>query len=256
MHETYFDQGFRVIAIADESAEEVRALMTAKGGKYWIGIDPEQGSMQRYAGPGSLGIPQHYFVGIDGTVIGMHTPTPSQIEEELKKIFDPALGRELHEDLATATSAYERGAIGAAWVAASKVRESTTEAPAADAAFLVEKIETYATRSRDAVERSLAAKRLPEAMGELLLIEARFAGMECVAWAKEQIATLLKEDEIHAQRFAWDKLRKALAKEMKGMPNKGARRSVVTTYKQLIKAHPLDAAAEIAKARIEFIGEE
>jgi hypothetical protein len=168
----------------------------------------------------------------------------------LQRVFEPALGRTLHAGLADASADYERGAAGAAWLAAEKALAAPDEALAKDAAYLREKVEKYSAWQRERIERALAEQKWPDAMGDLLVFETRFEGMDCAAWAKARIAALAKEPDIHSDRFAWDKLRKALAKEMKGADSASARKSAVFAYSAIVKAHASSPAARIASERI------
>jgi len=254
LHAKYYDQGFRVVAIADEPPDEVQQVMSDKGARYWIGVDTDQTTLQRYAGEGSLPLPQFYLVDVEGVVVSNEMPDETTIEAQLKRVFEPALGRELNEKLASAREDYDRGAAGAAWVAAGKHLESEDEALAADATFLREKVERYAAWQREKIELALSRGQNAEAMGELLVFEVRFDGMEVASWASERIQTLEKDEEIHAERFAWDKLRKALRKEAKGVKSRGARQSAVYAYQKVVKSHPGTVAAKIAEERIQALG--
>ncbi len=254
LHEKYYDQGFRVVAIADEPPQEVKEVLEGKGARYWIGIDCDQDTLQRYAGEGSLAIPHYYLVDVDGVVVSSELPDEARIEELLKHVFEPALGKDLHEKLADAREDYERGAAGAAWKTAGKMVESEDESLAEDATFLREKIERYVSWQRERIERSLAEGRHADAMGELLVFEVRFAKMDASKWASEQIKALEKHEDIHAERFAWDKLRKAIAKEAKGVERRSARKSVVYAYGKVVKSHAGTVAAKIAKERIQALG--
>lgn len=229
-------------------------MMEGKGARYWIGIDNEQVTMQRYAGEGSLAIPRYYLVDVDGVVVSSELPDEEQIEALLKRVFEPALGRDLHQELVSAREQYERGAAGAAWKAAGLLVESEDETLAADAAFLRSKVERYLAWQKERIERALKQSERAAAMGELLVFEVRFAGMDAATWATEQIKTLTKHADIHAQRFAWNKLRKALAKEAKGAKSRGARSSLVYAYKKIIKSHAGSVAASIAQERIRALG--
>ena len=228
--------------------------MEGKGAGYWIGIDSDQVTLPRYAGEGSLPLPRYYLIDVDGMVVSSDLPDDEQVEELLKRVFVPALGRDLHEKLAAARADYERGAAGAGWLAAGKHVDSEDKTLAEDAVFLREKVERYSVWQRERIERALGKGQRAEAMGELLVFEMRFAKMDASKWATEQIKELKQHKDIHAERFAWDKLRKAIAKEAKGVKSKGARKSVVYAYSKIVKSHKKSAAAEIAAQRIKALG--
>lgn len=239
-----------MLVIADEPIQEVQEAVESRGGKFWIGWDPEQQSMKRYAEEGSLPIPQYYLVDVDGVVIGSDLPDGTAVEKQLERAFMPALGRDLHEKLADAVAAYARDAAGAAWTGVQAFLEDEDETLAEDATFLCEKVERYVAWQRERIERALSSGKRSEAMGDLLVFEVRFAGMDASEWAVEQVKALKAEKEIHADRFAWDKLQKALAKEAKGVESKGARKSVLSAYGEVVKRHPDTVAARIAAERM------
>lgn len=230
--------------------------MSEQGARYWIGLDTEQSTLQRYAEEGSLALPRYYLVDVEGVVVSSELPDETGIEEQLKRVFEPALGRELHEKLAGARADYDRGAAGAAWLSAGKLVEDEDETVAEDAEFLREKVERYAAWQREKIERALSRDLYAEAMGELLVFEVRFTGMDVTEWAKGRIDELEKREDVHAERFAWDKLRKALRKEAKGIKSRGARQSVVYAYRKVVKSHAGTVAARIAQERIDALGDD
>ncbi len=257
LYERYRDQGFHLIAIADEPAEEVDRVLRGRGAGYWIGVDREQRTLAGYAGEGGLAIPHYVLVDVDGIVVSTGLPTPEQIEAQLARVFDPALGRDLHPALAAARADYDRGAIGAAWAQLDKAAAAAPdEALEADRAFLRAKIERYAAWLRERAERALGRDEPDAAMGDLVTLEVRFAGLEAGTWAKERAKALAKDPRVHAQRFAWDKLRKAIAKELKGMASASARRSVVFAYTTVAKSHPDTRAGQLAAERAAELQEE
>ena len=250
LHETYFERGLRVVAVTFDPTDLVRRVMKAHDATFWIGVDPEDATLNRYAGEGSVPMPRYYLVDVEGVVLGSGKPDVERIERELRRVFDPALGRTLHGDLEDALKAYARGAAGLAWKRAGPFLEADDEVLAADALFLREKVERFATWQRDRVDRRLAAGQAAEAMGELLVFQQRFDSMDVTTWAAERIAELEKLEAIHADRFAWQKLEKALAKEAKGVGSRGKRSSVLHAYRKVVKSHPETVAARIAAARI------
>ena len=92
-------------------------------------------------------------------------------------------------------------------------------------------------------------------MAELVVFERRFDGMEAAGWASERISALLETKPIYAERFAWGKLRKAMAKEWRGVDTAGKRQSVKLAYRQLIKKHKGSRPAQLAAARLEALGD-
>ena len=231
-------------------------MLGDKGARYWIGVDDQQTTLQRYAGEGGLPLPRYYLVDVNGVVVTSDLPDETLIESLLEKVFEPALGRTLHERLAEAREAYERGTAGAAWKAAGKLVDGDDETVTADAVFLREKVERWAAWQRERIEDALAKGEHPRAMGELLVFEIRFAKMEVAAWAADRIRALKDHEAIHPDRFAWDKLRKALAKEAKGVGSRSARKSVVYAYAKIVKSHADTLAAKIAEERIAALGGE
>jgi len=240
--------------MADEAAAEVKEVMEGKGARYWIGIDDTQSTLQRYATEGDLPIPQYYLVDVDGIVVSSGLPDEEKIEELLKRVFEPALGRDLHGQLAEAVADYERGTAGAAWLAAGTLVDDEDAQVAEDAAFLRAKVERYVSWQRDRIEGALAKGKRAEAMGGLLVFETRFAKMDVATWATDQIKDLEKHEDVHADRFAWAKLRKAIAKEAKGVKTRGARNSVIYAYKKVVKSHKGTVAARIAAERMKALG--
>ncbi|MCA9315077.1 MAG: TlpA family protein disulfide reductase [Planctomycetes bacterium] len=253
LHATYAARGFMVVAISDEEPAQVRSAMEEHGAGYPIGIDTRQASLRAYAGSGSLSLPCFYLVDVDGVVVSQGLPTPQVIEEQLRRVMDPALGRELHASLSSAVADYERDACGRAWVASGKHTASDDAKLAEDAAFLRAKVERYAAWQRERIEKAIAAEKHEDAMADLVIFEIRFDGMEATAWAQQQIDRLAEEEVVHAERFAWSKLRKALAKEMKGTDSAGKLKSVLYAYKKLGDAHPATVAARIAAERSEAL---
>ena len=70
----------------------------------------------------------------------------------------------------------------------------------------------------------------------------------------EQIQALKQEESIHAERFAWDKLCKAHAKEAKGVASRSARKSVRYAHSKVVKSHGDTVAAKIAQQRLAALG--
>lgn len=253
LHEKYHARGFRLVAIADEELsheDQVKQEMAERGATFPIGIDDKQTTVRRYASRGSLSLPRFYLVDGEGTVVSSRIPTEKELEALLETVYEPALGRTLHEKLATARAAYERDAAGVAYEAAQAFVEADDEALAEDAAFLRTKIERYAAWHREQIEKALADERVSDAMGELLLFQVRFGGMDAVTWADEQVGALVKHEALHAERFAWKKLRAAMAKEAKGVEKRSALKSVRYAYEQVVKRHAGSAPAAVARARL------
>ncbi len=68
LNEKYYDQGLRIIALADEPESDVKDVLESKGARYWIAVDNDQTTLQRYAGEGSLPLPWYYLVDVEGRV--------------------------------------------------------------------------------------------------------------------------------------------------------------------------------------------
>ncbi len=254
LHETYGPRGFVMIGIADEDhPDKVEKAMKARGVTYPIGVDVRQRTVRSYATKGALPLPRFYFVDVDGVVLASaerDPPTPKQIEAQLERVFLPALGRSLHADLAAAVDDYERDACGLVWKRAGARAKSDDETLAEDARFLRAKVERYAAWQRERIEKLRKADAHEDAMAELVLYERRFDGMEGADWSRKQIKALLEIPAIHAERFAWGKLRKAMAKEWKGVGSSGKRRSVQVAYRRIVKQHGASRPGKIASARL------
>ncbi len=259
LHETYGKRGFVMIGIADEEhPKHVAKAMKAKEATYPIGVDVRQRTVDGYATKGVLPLPRFYLVDVDGVVVSSaqrEPPTAAQIEAQLERVMLPELDRALHESLASVVADYERDACGLAWKTATKHTTSEDAKVAEDARFLRAKVERYAAWQRERIKKLLKANTHVQAMAELVVFERRFDGMDVADWARKQIGTLLKVKPIHEQRFAWDKLRKAMAKEWRGVESVGKRRSVKLAYRQLIKKYEETRPAKIAAARLEALGE-
>jgi hypothetical protein len=258
LHEKYSARGLRVVAVSDEPTEDVAKTMRAKGATFWIGIDGDQKTLRAYSTRGTRPLPQFYLVDVEGKVVHSKRPTEAQIEALLEKVMIPELGRKLHTELDAARAFYERDVLGRAWLETTRTAASKTEQVATDTAFLRKKIKRYAAWQRARIEAAITEKRLDSAMAELVVFEARFAGLDDAAWAEAQIKTLAKSEGVQAQRFAWGKLRKALAKEVKGAStpgglSKGARKSVAFAYAKIVTKHADSTAAKIAQQRIDAL---
>jgi hypothetical protein len=254
LHRKYFDRGFRVLCVLDEPVDEVRKVLPEAPGNLWVGVDTSQSTMKRYATEGALPIPRFYFVDDEGEVVAQQIPTDADVEKRLERVFIPALGRALAPALDAARALYDRGRPGAAWQAAGSLCESGDAEVAADAQFLREKVETYATWQKDRIERQAEKGDVAAAMADLVLFEFRFASLEFAAWATKRIADLEKDEKVRADRFAWKKVRAALQKEAKAGTSKSALQSVATAYRTVVKDHPDTKAAAIAKERMEALG--
>jgi hypothetical protein len=252
MHKKYFDRGFRVLCILDESVEEIRKVFPEERGNLWVGVDSEQTTLPRYASEGALPLPRFYLVDDEGKVVSQDCPEASQIERLLERVFVPTLERDLAPALKDARAAYDRGRAGAAWKAAEGFAASEDAAVAEDAKFLREKVERYAAWQKDRIERLLQSGGVEEGLGELYLFEFRFPPMECAAWATKRATEVEKDPKVHADRFAWKKLRAALAKEAKAT-SKSALQSAASAYKTVVKDHAGTRAAAIAKDRLDSL---
>ena len=66
--EAYAEEGLTVVGIdVGEGAESVRAFVEGLGVSYPIVLDVESGIFNRYSP--IFGVPRHYFVGRDGTIV-------------------------------------------------------------------------------------------------------------------------------------------------------------------------------------------
>ena len=121
LHDKYFDKGLRILAISREPVSKLEKVMVEENqAKYWIGSDPSMSMLKVYGGGG---IPHAYLVDARGKVIAdAHSFSAAQIEKHLDKVFDPALGRELHKSLASLVKQYDKGQYGKAWAGAARRR--------------------------------------------------------------------------------------------------------------------------------------
>jgi len=238
LHEKYFDQGLRIVAITAEPTGTVEAaVVKQRGAKYWMASDPGRATMRRYTTKGRIGIPHSYLIDASGKVVGEGVPSDSRIEELLKDAFNPDLGKELDKSLASAVKLYEKGDYGKAWAKVARDTQDENRAVADDALFLQKRCEEVAKWHREQVEAAIASKDYATACDDLEKIVKAFDGMEIVTWAREKSAELAKDDAVQNELKAWKvyekackRLESAEGKEKKMGPARKAFEAVVKKY--------------------------
>lgn len=214
LHDKYFDRGFRVIGISDESSSRLKErVVDERNGTFWIGADRGDTTMRSYTQRGSLSIPRFYLVDAHGVVVGSSMPSEAEIEELLDSVFDRDLGRGLHEALADVGLAYSEGAYGAARALAVEASSSEDAAVAADAAFVIEKIDALAEFELHGMELRFADLSPSKAYGQALLLSHWYEGTSLGTWAEEKVTELTDDPAVEDDKRMWAALRRVIAKE-------------------------------------------
>jgi len=206
---------------AEATREAILALIEERGGvSYPVS---RGGTDQNFRG--SFEFPYFWLLDIDGKVVfheeaqGPHYNTTRAkllelIPQELKRIYTPQLGHEVHSSLARAAARYDAGAYGDSLAEIDKAtRREEDEAVLADAQFLRDSIAARATDLMARVEQQVEEGSYLEAFESLAFIENAFgkkhdAGKAATARVKE-----LKKDKVVKQELkAAERLEKLLAK--------------------------------------------
>lgn len=255
LHDKYFEKGLRIVAISDEPLNKIKAVMVDElGARYWMGSDPSRETSTPFGGGG---IPHAYLVDVSGRVVAdMHPGNlqESQIEELLGKVFDPALGRELHKSLAGPVKEYEKGQYGKAWSGAARDTEDADGTLAADAAYLRERCEAVAAFRKGLAEEAIADRSYGSALDDLEGISKDFAGMEVAQWAAAKEKELGADPAVANELKAWKAWAKASEKERDAGGKEKKLGAVRTAYKSIVKKYPGTRAAELAEKALSRLG--
>ncbi|MHC4547499.1 MAG: thioredoxin domain-containing protein [Planctomycetota bacterium] len=255
LHEKYFDQGLRVIAISPEPMGTLESQLG--NARYWIGSDPGRNTSSQFLTGRGGGIPHAYLVDALGKIVSDLHPArlqESQIEELLADAFAPDLGRELHPSLKSLVKLYEKGQYGKAWTGAARLVAHDNREVRADALYLRERTEACAGFHRKLVESGIQRKDYPTVYGDLKEVSKVFAGMEVAKWAAETKRKLDAEPAVAREVKAWKALRKAQAKEEKAGGRAKKLGSARTAYKSIMKKYPGTRAAEVAAKALRRLG--
>ena len=258
LHEKYYSQGFRVVALSDEPIALIRSKLQEKSkAKFWLGSDPENKTLPHFIDGGSIGIPHFYLVDASGEVVGEGLPSEARIEELLKQIIQREHDREIHSDLDEARQAYDAGLYGVAWREAGKLLKKKGEKdPAAveDAGFLRARVEDYAAHLRGIAEADRKRDRVKTTYGQLLILEKRFAGLEVASWAKTERKALSKERKISADKKAWKALETALVRELKAKGVEWKLKIAAQSYRKVVDSYRRTEAGRLAAEAVKRLG--
>ena len=216
LHDKYFDRGFRVIGISDESSTKLQdRVVGERSGTFWIGADRGDTTMRSYTQRGMLGIPRYYLVDAHGNVVGSSLPTEAELERLLESVFDRGIDRDLHESLADVRAAYEEGAFGAARAMAAECSASEDQAVAEDATYMVEKIDALAEFELHGLDARFAELSPGKAYGRALMLRHWYEGTSLGAWAKDKLEVLGADPAVKNDKRMWSALERVVAKEAK-----------------------------------------
>ncbi len=251
----YFDKGLRVVAISAEPLGLLeKKMLEEKGVEYWIGSDTSRSSMKNFSDMVKIAIPHSYLVDATGKVVSEGMPDDQQIEALLDGVFDETLGRELHTKLAPAVKSYEKGDIGKAWKAASKLVENEDEAIAEDAKFLVEKTEAYGEFRKTLAEGAISSREYLTADEDLADMAKAFSGMPVAEWSAKTSKELDADPDVKNERKAWKALLKVKAAEEKANGKAKKMKLVRKSYLKLVDKYAGTNAAEKAAAAASGLG--
>jgi len=254
LHEKYFDQGLRIIAITAEPTGPVEnAVVEKRGGKYWIASDPGRSTMRRYTKQGRLGIPHAYLIDASGKVVSEGVPHESTIESLLKDAFNPALGKELDSALKRAVRSYEKGDYGKAWSQVARDLEDDDRKVADDAAYLQKRCTEVAEWHKKQVESAIASRDYAMAIEDLERIEDAFDGMEVVLWARKKLEELEKDEQVETELKAWKMYEKAQDKLERAEGDARKMKPAKKIFEGIIKRYPGTRAAEHSEKALKSI---
>ena len=194
LHDKFFDVGLRVVALSSAPVATLRKeLIDSRKAKFWVGSDPLDVSLGRYATSPKVTVPHVFVVGGDGKVIGSELPSESDVRAMLEASHK--VTQQLHAKLQKARVAYDAGSYGAAHKIASVSTKDADAMVAVDATLMCNKINGHA----EFVRLTLAAEKVDdpnERYATLLRFVAQFDGLEPTKWAQTQLAELRKNDRV------------------------------------------------------------
>ena len=256
LHDKHFDAGFRVLAISNEPFRDLQEKIVQKAkATFWVGSDLSNETFRGFLEKDQFAIPKFFLMDVEGRVVATDVPTEKLLKRLLSRVFEVALGKDLEPELVTVSAAYEVGAYGGAWQAATKFLTGKDEAVVKDARFVREKVEAYAAFRKRAMEEDLGVLPVEQQFGKLLLLRAEFLGMDPQKWADEQLKPLRLDNKIKSEKNAWAKLESALERELKKFESSYQRKQAVKLYRSIVKKYPKTQAAHIAESRLDKMAE-
>lgn len=256
LHDTYFDKGFRVLAISNAPYRDLQEEVVQKAkATCWVGSDLSNETFKGFLEKDQFAIPKFFLVDVEGRVVGNEVPSEKVLKKLLSRVFDIALGKELEPELVKVGNAYQAGAYGGAWQEATRFLKGKDEAVVKDARFVREKVEAYAAFRKRAMEEDLDVLPVERQFGKLLLLRSEFLGMELQKWADEKLGALRSDKKIKSAKNAWDKLQTALERELKQFDSSYQRKRAVKLYQSIVKKYPRTEPARIATSRLDKMPE-
>lgn len=225
LHERYYDLGFRVVAISDEPMRVIRPdLIGDRDASYWIGSDDDMATYDAFLDGETLLLPKVYLVDANGVVVCGYEPSEDKIQELLRDSFDSSFDGDLHEELEASVVNFRRGAFARARELAGEHLEDGSSDLAADAAYVLSRVDAIAEHRRRWIELDLERdeKRPNQYYAEFLDLAVRFEGMELGDWAEDHLERLEDEPSVDKDEKAWKAFRSALDRDVgsDGRPNK------------------------------------
>jgi len=256
LHDKHFDAGFRVLAISNEPFRDLKEKVVAKAkASFWVGSDLSNDTFKGFLEKDQFAIPKFFLVDVEGRVVATDVPSEKVLKKLLSRVFEIKLGKELEPELVTVTTAYEVGAYGGAWQAATKFLTDKDEAVVKDAKFLRARVEAYAAFRKRGMQEDLGVLPPEQQFGKLLLLRSEFLGMELQTWADEQLKPLRLDKKIKSEKNVWAKLESALDRELKKFDSSYQRKQAVKLYRSIVKKYAKTEAGLIAESRLDKMAE-
>lgn len=164
---------------------------------------------------GGNGLPYAFVIGPDSKVVWQgRSGYEAVIETQLKRIKYPGLGKlDVVKDLEKSAVLFGTGEFAKAAEEAAKVKEKKGEdaAVAADADYIIARVESKVTALRGKIDAAKGAKRYHEAVKALETLSGKgFKGMEAATAAESELKELKADKEVKEELKAWDALAKVL----------------------------------------------
>lgn len=210
LHEKYGEEGFIILAItAADSLDAVAARSEAeKWGINYRVVEDKGRKITDLFGVSSF--PTSYIVQPDGTIMpGGHVPSAEQVPDMLKDVVLFKRPADLPKSLAKAGAAFDAGAFGQAYKAASKVKEKGEE-DAAVATELCDIIDKKLAKGLEQVDKAVEKQDFVGAIRKLDRLTGELDGCELAKTCKT------KRDELEkAHSEPWRGAEAYLALEAK-----------------------------------------
>jgi hypothetical protein len=205
---------------------------------------------------GGNGLPYAFVIGPDNKVVWQgRSGYEAVIDAQLKRIKYPGLGKlDVVKDLEKSATLFGTGEFAKAAEEAAKVKEKKGDdaAVAADADYIIARVDARAATLRAKIDAAKGAKRYHEAVKHLEVLSGKgFKGMAAATEAEAELKELKADKEVKEELKAWDALAKVVEANEKEK-NAGVRKKNLESFAK--KNEGTAAAEEAAKLAGEIKG--